>query len=80
MTEVHEGDTAQVKKSHSRVWTIAIFIVGIVVALAGAYFLSAVLVPEPKIGIIDIQAPIGGALAEVISAEVDEAVSARRNA
>jgi protease-4 len=77
MTEVLEGDTAQAKKSHSVGRTIAIFFVVIVIALVGAYFLSSALIPEPKIGVIDIQAPIGGALAEVISLEVDYALNAR---
>jgi protease-4 len=54
-----------------------VFFVVIVIAVVGAYFLSTELIPKPKIGIIDIQAPIGGAMAEVVSAEVDYALDAR---
>jgi len=77
MAEVHEGDTGSTVKSQSREQTIAIYFLVIVAALIGGYYLSIALIPKPKVGIINVQAPIGGAFAAAMSNEVDYAMKAR---
>jgi protease-4 len=75
MSEAKQEDTALAPKSHSREQTIAIFFLVIVAALVGGYLLSTYLVPKPKIGIINIQAPIGSAFAEAVAQEVEYAIN-----
>ena len=75
MSEAKQEDTAQAAKSHSREQTIAIFFLVIVAALVGGYLLSTYLVHTPKIGIINIQAPIGSAFAEAVALEVEHAIA-----
>ncbi len=74
MKETHEEDKAPAEKSQSRQTTIAIFFVVIVVAVIGAYYLANALIPTPKVGIINVQAPIGGSFTEAISREIDYAI------
>lgn len=73
MAATHEGDAATGK--HSTLKTVAIFIVVIAVVLVGAYYLAAALVPSPKIGVIDVTGPIGGAFATAMAQEIDYAIN-----
>ena len=74
MTEARQTDTIATERSYSRE-TIAVFFLVIVIAVVGAYYLSAYLVPKPKIGIIDVQVPIGIPFAQAVATEVDYAIS-----
>lgn len=77
MTEVHEGDTSSTVKSQPSKLTIVFYFLVIVAAIVGGYYLSVALIPKPKVGIINVQAPIGGAFAASMAAEVDYAIKAR---
>ncbi len=76
MNEAHGGNAPQVEKSHSREQTIAIFFLVIVAAIVGGYFLAQALIPKPKVGIINVQVPIGSAFAEAMAQEVEYAAKA----
>ncbi len=76
MKETHEGDVTTMDMSQSSRQTIAIFFVVIVGAVIGAYYLAPVLIPTPKIGIINVQTSVGSNLTEAIFREVDYALKA----
>lgn len=77
MKERHEGDTVTVANSGSNEQTIALYFLAIVAALVVGYYLSTILIPKPKIGVIDVQTPISSAFAAAISQEIDYAINAR---
>jgi len=77
MKESHEGDTVTVANSGSKEQTIALYFLAIVAALVVGYYLSTILIPKPKIGVIDVQTPISSAFAAAISQEIDYAINAR---
>lgn len=60
-------------KSSSKEQTIAVFILVIIAAIVGGYYLSVALVPKPKIGIIRLQSQVSSLLAEVMAGEIDYA-------
>ena len=69
MAESREADSVMNKKS--RETTIVVFVLVIIAALVAGYYLSAALVPKPKIGVINLQSQITGTLAEAMSREID---------
>ncbi len=77
MEETHEKGAASVTGSKMRgpIVTV-IYVVFIVAALIGGYYLSLALVPKPKVGIIRLETTVGGALAEVMSREIHYAINA----
>ena len=80
MSEVQEKEATPQeetpkKKSHVAL-TVTAFIVVIALALVGGYYLSQELVPEPKIGIIELNTQVTGSLAEAMAREINYARSA----
>jgi protease-4 len=77
MEEPRAKDVATAEKSNSHEQTIAIYFIIIVAALIGSYYLSVALFPKPKVGIINLTAPVGGTLAGAMTREINYAINAR---
>lgn len=71
MADSHETDG--VTSNKSRETTIVVFVLVIIAALVAGYYLSTVLVPKPKIGIINLDTQVTGLLADVMAREIDYA-------
>ena len=74
MSEVHEGSSQS--SVESTVQTVVIYLVVIAIALVGGYYLAQYLIPAPKIGVINVQGPIGTATSNVLFREVNYARNA----
>jgi protease-4 len=71
--EASEVTKIPMTKSKINEQTIAITFLVLVAALVGAYYLAAALIPTPKIGLIDLQTQVDGALVNVMSRELEYA-------
>jgi protease-4 len=74
--ETSEVDKTLMTKSKINEQTIAISFLVLVAALVGAYYLAITLIPTPKIGIIDLQTQVDGALVNAMSRELEYARTA----
>src|SRR5262245_4462107 len=73
MKEAQVAEVESAEVSSSKEQTIALYVLGIILALVAGYYLSTLLIPTPKIGIINLQTQVGGALTEVMSREINYA-------
>lgn len=71
MSEVSKNTSGS--STESTVQTIVIYAVIIAAALVGGYYLAQALIQTPKIGIIELQGPVGGITAEIKALEIDYA-------
>jgi protease-4 len=73
MKEAHVAEVETPEASGSKEQTIALYVLGIIMALVVGYYLSTVLIPTPKIGIINLQTQVGGVTVDVMSREINYA-------
>ena len=69
MSEVYEGDSRS--SVESIVQTIVVYAVVISIALVGGYYLAQSLIPSPKIGVINIEGPLGTISSEILALEIN---------
>jgi protease-4 len=73
MNEAHVAETVSPEASQSKEQIVVLYILGIILALVAGYYISTVLIPKPKIGIINLQTQVGGPLAETMALEINYA-------
>jgi len=73
MGQIKEGESAAGRPVAEKV---ALYVIGIAVALVAGYYLSLALIPTPKIGIIRVDTQVTGFLAEVMAQEITYARNA----
>ena len=77
MKEAHVTEVTSPEASQSKEQTIALYVLGVILALVAGYYISTALIPTPKIGIINLQTQVGGVMVEVMSREINYARQAR---
>src|SRR5688572_14882298 len=73
MNEAHVAEVTSPEGSQSKEQTIALYVLGVILALVAGYYISTALIPTPKIGIINLQTQVGGVMVEVMSREINYA-------
>lgn len=74
MAQNNEGESRSGRPLAEKV---ALYLIGIAVALVAGYYLSIALIPTPKIGVINLDTQVTGFLAEVMAQEITYARNAK---